>query len=341
MDEVFSTPQSERNHAVAAEHKQCTCLKRRWFELSEKNLSSDEMARLARFVGARGWEVSQERAVQHGRQMKISDGQDQATVAVYSTGKALVQGRSSSLKDELAAWCSANLPRRVSRKGAIEGAHLPNPAHAGGIPRIGIDESGKGDYFGPLVAAGVFVDRGSELVLVKMGVVDSKRLPDARIAKLAESIRGECPHSVVVIGPARYNQLYARMRNVNVMLAWAHARCLENVLARVECGLAISDQFGDESYLRQALMERGRQIKLEQHPRAEADVAVAAASILARDEFVRRLSTLSQQAGIELPKGASDPRIVTVASEIASKGGRDALSNYAKLHFRTTESLGI
>ena len=88
-------------------------------------------------------------------------------------------------------------------------------------------------------------------------------------------------------------------------------------------------------------MERGRQIKLEQHPRAEADVAVAAASILARDEFVRRLSALSQRAGTELPKGASDPRIVTVASEIASEGGRDALANYAKLHFRTTESLGI
>ncbi len=330
------------------EESRCCCrkqngtgLKRRWFELSKKDLLVDDMSRLARFVAARGWEVCQERAIQHGRQMKISDGQNQAAVAVYSTGKALVQGRSSSLKDELAAWCSTNLRGRVSRTGAPEGAPSPNPAHARGIPRIGIDESGKGDYFGPMVAAGAYVDRGSELVLVKMGVVDSKRLSDARIAKLAAVIRSECPHSVVAIGPARYNQLYASMSNVNVMLAWAHARCLENVLARVECGLAISDQFGDESYLRQALMERGRQIKLEQHPRAEADVAVAAASILARDEFVRRLLALSQQAGIELPKGASDPRIVAVASEIASKGGREALAECAKLHFRTTESLGI
>ena len=299
------------------------------------------MARLARFVGARGWEMSQEREIQHGRQMKISDGQNQATVAVYSTGKALVQGRSSSLKDELASWCSTNLRGSVSQPGAPEGASSSNPTHVRGIPRIGIDESGKGDYFGPMAAAGVYVDRRSELVLVKMGVVDSKRLPDARIAKLAAAIRNECPHSVVAIGPARYNQLYASMRNVNVMLAWAHARCLENVLAHVECELAVSDQFGDESYLTQALMEKGRQIKLEQHPRAEADVAVAAASILARDEFVRRLAALSQRAGIELPKGASDPRIITVASEIASEVGRDALANYAKLHFRTTESLSI
>ncbi len=304
-------------------------------------MSGDDMARLARFAAERGWEVCRERAIQHGRQMKIGDGQNQATVTVYSTGKTLVQGRSSSLTDELAAWCWTNLRGSVSRTEAPEGGRPPNPAHACGIPRIGIDESGKGDYFGPMVAAGVYVDRGSELVLVKMGVVDSKRLSDARIVKLAAAIRSECPHSVVVIGPARYNQLYASMRNVNVMLAWAHARCLENVLTRVECGRAVSDQFGDESYLTQALMERGRQIELEQHPRAEADVAVAAASILARDEFVRRLSALSQQAGIELPKGASDPRIVAVASEIASKGGREALANYAKLHFRTTESLGI
>ncbi len=299
------------------------------------------MARLARFVAARGWEVCQERAIQHGRQMKIGDGQNQATVAIYSTGKALVQGRSSSLTDELAAWCSTNLRGSVSRTGAPEGGRSPNPAHACGIPRIGIDESGKGDYFGPMVAAGVYVDRGSELVLVKMGVVDSKRLSDERITKLAAAVRSECPHSVVVIGPARYNQLYASMRNVNVMLAWAHARCLENVLARVECGLAVSDQFGDESYLTRALMEKGRQVKLEQHPRAEADVAVAAASILARDEFVRRLAALSLRAGMELPKGASDPRIVAVASEIASRGGREALADYVKLHFRTTESLGM
>lgn len=317
------------------------CLKRRWFELSEKDLLVNDMALLAGFAAERGWEVCQHRAIQYGRQMKISDGRNQATVTVYCTGKALVQGRSSSMTDELAAWCSTNLKGSVSRTGGPAGRRSPNPARARGIPRIGIDESGKGDYFGPMVAAGVYVDPKSELALVEMGVVDSKRLSDARIAELSAAIRRQCPHSVVAIGPARYNQLYASMRNVNVMLAWAHARCLENLLARVDCGLAVSDQFGDESYLTRALMERGRQVHLKQHPRAEADVAVAAASILARDEFVRRLAALSRRAGIELPKGASDPRIVIVASEIASKGGREVLGNYAKLHFRTTESLGL
>ncbi|HOI36452.1 MAG TPA: ribonuclease HIII [Bacillota bacterium] len=317
-------------------------MKRRWFELSEKDLLGGDTVLLAQFAVARGWEVCQDRVIQHGRQMKISDGQNHATVAIYSTGKVLVQGRRSNLTDELAAWCSSHLQGDVSRAGGRQGAAgPPDPARASGIPRIGIDESGKGDYFGPMVAAGVYVDRESESALIEIGVVDSKRLPDARISKLAASIRNRCPHSVVPIGPARYNQLYVSMRNVNVMLAWAHARCLENLLTQVECGLAVSDQFGDESYLTRALMEKGRQVKLEQHPRAEVDVAVAAASILARDEFVRRLAALSHQAGIELPKGASDPRIVAVGCEIASKGGREVLANYAKLHFRTTQSLGI
>lgn len=319
---------------------------RRWLELSKESLLADEMARLAEFIAGRGWELREDRAIQHGRQVKITDGQDQAAVAVYFTGKALVQGRPSGLSDELAAWWRANCRGSVARTAPPRGRSSPNPAHARGIPRIGIDESGKGDYFGPMVAAGVYVDGESELALVELGVVDSKRLSDARIATLSTEIKSRCPNSVVAIGPARYNQLYASMRNVNTMLAWAHARCLENLLANVECGLAVSDQFGNESYLMKALMEKGRQVTLEQHPRAEADVAVAAASILARAEFVQRLAALSQRAGIELPKGASDPRILEAASLIAASqtllgSGRDALADYAKLHFRTTGRLNL
>ena len=122
---------------------------------------------LAQFAVARGWEVCQDRVIQHGRQMKISDGQNHATVAIYSTGKVLVQGRRSNLTDELAAWCSSHLQGDVSRAVGRQGAAgPPDPARASGIPRIGIDESGKGDYFGPMVAAGVYVDRESESALI-------------------------------------------------------------------------------------------------------------------------------------------------------------------------------
>jgi len=133
--------------------------------------------------------------------------------------------------------------------------------------------------------------------------------------------------------------VYEKIQNLNSLLAWGHARALENVLEKVSCNLAIADQFGNEAVLQNALLKRGRQIKLEQRPRAEEDVAVAAASILARAEFVRRLEQLSKQIGKTLPKGASDPQIVTVGREIVAKGGRDALAEVAKLHFKTTEKI--
>lgn len=210
---------------------------------------------------------------------------------------------------------------------------------ATGLARIGLDESGKGDYFGPLVIGAVYVDESTEERLIRMGVRDSKRIAENRIMELAEEIKLLCPHSVVSIGPKRYNELYDEIKNLNVLLAWGHARALENVLGSVDCGLAVADQFGDESFLLNALLKKGRQIRLEQRPRAEQDVAVAAASILARAEFVKRMEQLSRRVGKPLPKGASDPMIITMGREIVQKGGRSALAEIAKLHFKTTQAV--
>lgn len=317
-------------------------------DLKEERVTEASISSLRRLAKERGWTMD-ERDIEHGRQARVSDGENKATIAFYTTGKALIQGRPSSLTEELDSWWAGSHLNRsayVPPPNSGHGSDANKPSYSGrararGVARIGIDESGKGDYFGPLVAAGVYVDAQTETELLSSGVQDSKRLADKRIMELSGLIVEICPHSVVAIGPARYNGLYKKMGNVNSMLAWAHARCLENLLETVSCELAVSDQFGDESYLKNALMHRGRQITLEQRPRAEEDVAVAAASILARAEFVRRLESLSQQAGVELPKGASDPRIVEVASEIIAREGRDALVNYAKVHFRTTDALGV
>ncbi len=126
---------------------------------------------------------------------------------------------------------------------------------------------------------------------------------------------------------------------MNRLLAWGHARALENVLKKVSCDLAVPDQFGDENFLRNALLSEGRKITLEQRPRAEEDIAVAAASIIARAEFVRRIEHLSRQLGRVLPKGSSDPTIVTIGREIFSKGGDQSLSEVAKMHFKTTRMI--
>src|SRR5262249_39153885 len=161
------------------------------------------------------------------------------------------------------------------------------------IERIGIDESGKGDYFGPLVIAAVFVDATTQPELGLIQVRDSKKISDGRILEMAPDIKTICPHSIVAIGPQKYNELYAKIRNLNRLLAWGHARALENLLERVSCGLAISDQFGDEHFILNALQQKGRGIVLEQRTKAESDLAVAAASILARAEFLLPLNPLS------------------------------------------------
>jgi len=203
--------------------------------------------------------------------------------------------------------------------------------------RIGTDESGKGDYFGGLAVAAVYVDENTEETLKSSGVKDSKRLSSNKIHELARIIRDNCPHSIVYIGAERYNELYSKLRNANKILAWGHARAIENLLLKIDCDTVITDKFGDEKFVADALMERGKKIKLIQRTHGEEDIAVAAASILARDAFVSHLSALSKKYGMDLPKGASN--VISAARDFVAKYGKDELKRVAKLHFGTTNEI--
>jgi len=203
---------------------------------------------------------------------------------------------------------------------------------------VGTDESGKGDYFGPIVIAGVFLPDGQEEVLGEFGVKDSKRTSDNRSRELAEVIKRGYVHSVVSIGPERYNELYLKLRNLNRILAWGHSRVIENILEKVDCRLAITDQFGDKAFVLNALMKKGKRIELIQKPKAEEDMAVAAASLLARAEFLKRLQFLSREIGMELPKGAST-LVEEAALKLAKLHGPQILEKVAKTHFKTTQRI--
>jgi ribonuclease HIII len=145
---------------------------------------------------------------------------------------------------------------------------------------------------------------------------------------------------VVPIGNESYNRLYSSMRSVNNLLAWGHARVIENLMGQRHRMnplpvRAISDQFASsKETVAKALMSLGREIELVQRHKAEEDVAVAAASILARDEFVTRLARLEKQFGLVLPKGAS-AAVDAAAKEFIAKHGVENLSKVAKMHFRT------
>lgn len=206
----------------------------------------------------------------------------------------------------------------------------PMPGH------IGTDESGKGDYFGPLVIAGFFLPDGQEDVLREFGVRDSKVLSDNRCRGIAEILKAGYTYSVVVIGPEKYNELYARMRNLNKLLAWGHARAIENILNEMPCSKIVTDQFGDERFVLNALLKQGRTIELVQRTKGESDPAVAAASILARAEFLKRLHFLGKDWGLDLPKGAG-PQVEQAAAALIKKHGVEVLDKTVKRHFKITD----
>jgi ribonuclease HIII len=209
-------------------------------------------------------------------------------------------------------------------------------------PHFGIDESGKGDFFGPLVIAGVYTDGIIARRLIEAGIMDSKRVTSAaRIRKLAEIIRATpgCTTAVVAIGPERYNEMHASFKNLNRLLAWGHARVIEKLAeARPDCPRTLSDQFARPEVLQRALKEKGLTIRLEQRTKGESDTAVAAASILARERFIDWMDKTSEKGGVALPLGASTA-VIHAARDIIAKHGPEALGKVAKLHFKTTQAV--
>jgi ribonuclease HIII len=298
---------------------------------------------LRKFVESKGWSIVGEKEISYGYQLLVTDGITRIPVDLFTTGKALIQGKHGMLQTEIKSWwytreAPSKQPTSPTTQSLLIGtASDLSKTNFTGKARIGLDESGKGDYFGPLVIGAVFVDEQTEDKLIALGVRDSKLLTDNRMLAMAEEIKALCPHFVVPIEPKRYNELYAKIQNLNQLLAWGHAWTLENMLDNVSCDLAVVDKFGDESYLRKALREKGRQIIVVQQTHAEEDTAVAAASILARARFVQQMEQLSKLIGKTLPKGASDPLIVRVGRELVAEHGKDILAEIAKLHFKTTE----
>ncbi|MCU0726888.1 MAG: ribonuclease HIII [Planctomycetes bacterium] len=240
------------------------------------------------------------------------------TVCLYASGKLVVQGAGAG-------------PFAEERLGGS-----PPPAlESLDEDLVGTDESGKGDYFGPLVVAAVHVPAGQDRVLAEIGVRDCKLVPDGEAHRLAKTIRAGYEHEIVSIGPPRYNEVYEGFRNVNRMLGWATATAIAGVLARRPCRRVLSDQFGNERLIADALVKKGVSVELTQRPRAESNPAVAAASLIARAAFLHELSRLSAETGMELPKGAGAP-VDAAARKLYRAGGREALARVAKLHFRTT-----
>lgn len=291
-------------------------------------LTEEQFSRLRELLLAKGWDLD---SIPYAHWRARLQG---TTVVAYQSGKLTVQGGGTA--DFVQFLLEPEILHEARFGYETELAEIENPAMF--EPHAGIDESGKGDFFGPLVVACCYTDADSARSLLEAGVTDSKAIgSDKKILFLAERIRSVCAgrFSLVAIGPEAYNRLYESFGNLNRLLAWGHAKALENLLEKVPaCPRAISDQFSNPRNVRQALQERGRAIKLEQRTKAESDIAVAAASILAREEFVRRMRELGKTCGLTLPKGAG-PQVLARGKEIVASAGPEMLPKVAKMHFKT------
>lgn len=251
-------------------------------------------------------------------------------VVGYTSGKLVVAGKGT---EEFVIGFIEPEVLKEARLGYDEVLH-PEwfESHAG------LDESGKGDFFGPVITACVIADKPAIEAWAKAGVKDSKKLGELQILKLDKLIRATPGVAVEVFTwrMAKYNELMGRpAANLNRLLAWQHAQGLLKALERKRVPWGLLDQFSTQPLTQRELKRKGLEnFELRMRTRAEEDPVVAAASVCARAEFVRAMRALSEEAGEPLQKGASS-LVRTQAHRLIEKFGAPALGRFAKLHFRT------
>ena len=259
---------------------------------------------------------------------------DGVNVAYYpKRGRLLVQGKNAE------EFVNELLPLAVPTSRSAAGQKPVPSGKTDMRPHFGIDESGKGDYFGPLVIAGVYSNEETAPQLLAAGCRDSKLISDDnKIHEIAEKVK-KIPGvawEIVCIGSKRYNELYADFKNLNRLLAWGHSRVIAALHEQVPtCPRALSDQFANPRVLQLALRKMGVPIQLEQRTKGESDIAVAAASILARDRFVQWMREAAAAAACDLPLGCA-PHVEKAARKFILRHGAERLGDVAKLHFKVT-----
>jgi len=244
---------------------------------------------------------------------------------LYTSGKLVVQGRAKEeflqfyLEPELLQDLSFSHP---------ELAFSPSA-------RIGMDEAGKGDFFGPLCVAALFAPENSISKLLQLGVKDSKKLQDSQVLEISRSLKENFSYKILTLMPKTYNRLYERYHNLNLLLAWAHATVLEELSHKTHCKEALLDQFANPNIMTKILSYKHLDVHLTQRTHAEEDPVVAGASILARAAFVEGIEELERITGLTLPKGASLP-VKNAAKMLVKERGLEMLYHVSKHHFKTT-----
>lgn len=247
-----------------------------------------------------------------------------AVATLYSSGKLVIQGKE-------------NLNSVISHLKASKGESETIQPH------IGVDEVGKGDYFGPMVVVACYVNNEFADKVSHLGFDDSKRFTDRKIIELYDNVKEYPYYYSSILMPSDYNDIVNEVGNVSIVLAREHSKCIEMALKdlkdnNVPCKSVVIDQFSSSKYrILDELGDLGKKVEVKQFHKGESDIAVAAASIIARGIFVEEFEKMKEKYDFDFPKGASD--VVDSALDFVRKHGREELRNVAKVGFKTTQKI--
>ncbi len=281
-----------------------------------------------------GLTLSDEKEISYGIQLKFVKGNDEIPINVYFSKKKGIS--------PVIGGSPMNPLRSIMQKILQQKPDASNKDHNWKI-WAGTDESGKGDFFGALAVCGFIVKEKDIEDIKKLGVKDCKLLKDLELKKIAEKLYKNYKDNieVLVLQPVKYNELYSKFREgnkkLNEMLAWMHARVILNLNAKHKFEGAVVDKFASDRVLTSSIKEM-KNVKLIHKIKAEEDIAVAAASIIARYHFLNSIGSISRQFQLEFPKGASD-KVIKVGKKFAEKFTKNRLNEVAKIHFKTIEKI--
>jgi len=254
-------------------------------------------------------------------------------VVVYTSGKIVLQG--GNITDEFVQKVSAIL--------GLESDIVEPVISKPFVNHIGVDEVGKGDFFGPMVVCSAFVTSEMLEKIQKSEIRDSKKLSDSTMCDLYDEFGGDIPHIVSIVTPEIYNIEYSKVKNVSILLAQNHAKCIEELLERldkdgIKCEKVVIDQFSKKKDRVTSLLgERGKKVVFEQFHKGESDVAVAVASVFARAVFVKKWKEMDESYGFRFPKGAT--HVIYAGKQFVKLYGEDRLGEVAKMSFRTSKQV--
>lgn len=256
-------------------------------------------------------------------------------VTVYNSGKVMFQG--AGAEREAGKWGEAdNASAKVS---GAKGDKLPD--NFAKLSVLGSDETGTGDFFGPITVAACFVPADKVALAHELGVKDSKLLTDEYMRKIAPDLREAFVHKVLTLKNEKYNKVQAQGWSQGKIKALLHNQALKHVLAKMEPlkpDAILIDQFAERGIYYNHIKGEKEIIRENVLFSTKAEglhVSVACASIIARVAFLEEMDRMSTEAGVTLPKGAG--KIVDeAAAKIILKHGEEYLKSLTKWHFANT-----